>query len=192
MSDTIIVETDDENLDSMSIWIDDTGPIRTGERIYSFSLESTEQGRHLLTAVALDRAGNSASSRIEFFLDREPPIIRPSSFEDNGTYPPGLSLVFDVKDIAGVAQVFLSIDGSSPHRLDDRYLFILPRDIAPGKHRVVIKAKDALGNAAERTYTIFVTPEEKGGTGLTILLFAIALISAVVIICYFGLSRRDR
>jgi len=191
--DHIGVEVIDAHLNLVTITIDGDILKRTSEPSLDVPLLGISHGWHNVSVLAIDSADNYGIERTEFFMDRRPPIIIPSSFSDKDVLRPGQPIVFSVEDDSGIHSFVLSIDGGDPTGPDPTYLFFIPIDIADGNHTITISGTDIVGNSAEYHYSFRVRNEvkEEATYPLLIILVCIALVAIGVVAWFIRGRERD-
>jgi subtilase family serine protease/flagellar hook assembly protein FlgD len=107
----------------------------------------TSEGEHVLEVTAHDLAGNVATARLSFEIDRTPPAIQ-TSVAQGGSYAPPLAITFEAID-AHLVRVSASLDGQ-PFQNGGLVE-------SAGSHLLVVEAEDAAGNLSTETVSFSVT-----------------------------------
>jgi hypothetical protein len=107
----------------------------------------TSEGEHVLEVTAHDLAGNLATARVSFEIDRTPPVIR-TNVAQGGSYGPPLTITFEATD-AHLASASATVDGR-PFQSGGSVE-------AAGAHLLVVQAEDSAGNLSTETVSFSVT-----------------------------------
>jgi hypothetical protein len=111
----------------------------------------TAEGDHVLEALAVDCAGNTASAAVRFALDLTPPSIVVAGVEDGAFYASGVTPAFAAAD-AHLDAASATLDGA-PFTPGETVA-------AEGAHALAVTATDLAGHRADRAvaFTIDLTP----------------------------------
>jgi thermitase len=139
---------------------------------YSWTYDTTldKNGSHVLTAVAMDPAGNEASANLAITVnnpDRKKPTLRIASPTNRATVQGMVQVVVEAQDDQGVAYVDITKDRVLVARLTSApYTWVYDSETDKnGSHTFAATAKDAAGNSAAATITVKVAnPDVKPPT----------------------------
>ena len=161
---------------------------------YAWDTTKATNGTHVLTAIAKDGAGNSATSAAVTVTvnntptDTTPPTVSISAPAGGATVSGSVTVTANASDNVGVASVQFQVDGGNVGGLDGSTPYAYSWDttkVSNGTHKIDALAKDAAGNTATsaivtvtvnntatpQTFTISGTlSPTTGGSGATVTL----------------------
>lgn len=153
---TWLVLAEGAPLTTLRLFLDSGLPVDLPFDPPSHSLVGLVEGRHVVSLLALDAAGNIATDTRAFTVDATPPtlsVVAPSMPFVNTD---DLELLWVGSDsTSGIDRVELTLDGMEPRTVRDSAGFRFPA-VAEGAHSVLIRAYDRAGNVAESTVSVTV------------------------------------
>jgi subtilase family serine protease/flagellar hook assembly protein FlgD len=129
-----VVDVSDANLAASAVTLD-------GQPLVPSTVVSTE-GDHVLAAQATDRAGNQASSTVQFTIDKTPPSVVVSGVSDGVHYPAAVTPTIQISD-AHLSRTTLTLNGAP---------FVSGSIVSQdGAYTLMVHAEDTAGNATDKT-----------------------------------------
>ncbi|UCF07273.1 MAG: Ig-like domain-containing protein, partial [Thermoplasmata archaeon] len=146
----------DENLLHVNYSIDGEIDIPISEP-YDISTALWDDGDYEVRINAIDSVGNSNSSYFLFTIDSTPPSISIDPSLNHSTIPVGHIIIINISgdDVAGV---YYSVDGGDDNPIESPYE-IDTTGWSNGRHTVIIKTSDAIGN--EGSFWLKITIDAK-------------------------------
>ena len=126
---------------------------------YSLNTSTLSNGNHILTAVASDAAGNTATStgvavKVSNVADTTPPTVSITAPANGATVSGTVSVTANASDNVGVASVQFQLDGANLGVLDTASPYSVSWSTATAtnaSHILTAIAKDAAGNSTTST-----------------------------------------
>ena len=132
-----------------------------------------KDGKHTIKIKAIDYASNINITMESFYIDTKPPWITNFHVMQEGNK---IKISWNSKDnLTGIDYYLIKVDASSWKNINDNSTYL--NNLAPGKHKITIRAYDNAGNYVEKTYIFEVKP-----TTQISLLFIIAIIVSLIVI----------
>ncbi|MDP1826779.1 MAG: Ig-like domain-containing protein [Archangium sp.] len=136
----------------------------------SFDASTLADGAHVLTARAIDAAGNATTSDGVSIVvgalpaDTTPPMVQVLTPAADATTTLGVAVEVQASDDVGVAEVELELDGAAVATLTGAP-WTRSLDVPPGPHSLVAIATDAAGNSTRSAAVSFIAAAEEGAPG---------------------------
>nr|MDO8045203.1 Ig-like domain-containing protein [Candidatus Baldrarchaeota archaeon] len=128
---------------------------------YEYSLNTTLylDGEHTITVIAYDRAGNSRTTSVVFYVDNSPPIVE-MIYPTEGDFIKGtVNITVSVDDFGvGVEKILFIVDGTILFNdTNAPYSYVIDTNTYDdGLHNLTILAYDKLGSMSSITITLFI------------------------------------
>jgi len=131
-------------------------------KVYAFNTTTLSDGQHTLMALALDRAGNPATTSITVLIDNNPPTLSIQSPTSGITVGLTLTVSVQANDISNISRVEFYLHNVLVHTT-----YTAPFQWAwdttkypNGEYTITVKAYDAIGNVKSRDITVTVNNVE--------------------------------
>jgi len=128
---------------------------------YEYSLDTCSylDGEHTITVIAYDRAGNSRTASVVFYVDNSPPIVE-MIYPTEGDFIKGtVNITVSVDDFGvGVEKILFIVDGTILFNdTNAPYSYVIDTNTYDdGLHNLTILAYDKLGSMSSITITLFI------------------------------------
>jgi len=130
---------------------------------YSVSVKLPDGGSSV-TITTTDRAGNATAKQLHVFVDAEPPVLRSTKLAKVLDHA-GLTVRIKATDQLGAPKLKLYLDGEQ-REYDGPVVHakFRARNLAQGRHKLVVKASDKGGNVVTHRQTFIVDSTEDFGS----------------------------
>lgn len=128
--------------------------------LWKYDLDTTTlfDGEHTLTALALDKVGNPASTSTILFTDNKPPKLSIQSPQSGTTVALTLIVAVQASDVSGISKIEYYLQGTLVHMITDTpYQWSWDTTQYPnGEYIITVKAYDTAGKmeTSETTVTV--------------------------------------
>jgi len=144
-------------IESYQLTVDSNAPVLLPGTATSYDLRGLDERGHVISLLALDKAGNLAAQTKSFGVDVSPPslsLVQPAS----GSYVNlrQIQAVWSASDaVSGIDRYEVQLDSGEVRTVTGTASWTFG-EVAEGAHTVKVKAFDRAGNVAEATATVTV------------------------------------